>query len=227
MSMYERINQIKSEVEKQYKIISEVNNWKYQMICLFSLMDSFAQEVAGYPSYGNKDAFCSFVKKYDKTFPYWDEVDTVSFFYTHRDLFKGNDPTSFMNDGAVYYCQQLVDRQEHDLFDYVDPTKYRKELDKHQYKMLFYILRNKLVHELDTPNGVMSTAKELTPFYISFSIITSKNQMDTWALTFPRGFVEQVVKSSINNYLDQCLSENKEPFQNSDLLRDYFINWVE
>ncbi len=225
--MEKRILGVRTEVNRQLEIISEVNDWKYQMICLFSLLDSFAQDIADYPTYKSRDAFCEFVAKYDNTFPYWNEIDTVSFFYKHGDLFVGYDPTGFMTDGAVYYCGEIIKRQSQDLFRYVEMDEHISELNKHRYKMLFYILRNKLVHELNTPNGIMGTAKDENPFYISFSIITDKEQKDTWALTFPCGFVKRVVSSSIDNYLDYCLKENKEPFENSDLLRDHFVTWVE
>ncbi len=225
--MEERIEEVRREVDKQLKIISEISNWRYRTICLFSLLDCFAQEVKGYENRHNREAFCSFIKKYDDTFAFWEEVDTVTFFYKNSKLFLGNDPTSFMGDGAVYYCKDLIDRQTQDLFFYVDKKMNETELNKHRYVNLFYILRNKLVHELSAPHGLMWCADEDEPFYTSYTIISSSGEKDTWALTFPSSFIYNVVNRCIYNYLDECERNQIDPFQNSDPLRDYYITWVE
>lgn len=83
--IYSRIDQIRDYFREKLQEVKEMKNPKFQAICLFSLLDCYAQEYYNYPPHGSKKAFIDFVLKYQNKYNYLEEIEPVTFFYDIED----------------------------------------------------------------------------------------------------------------------------------------------
>ena len=83
--------------------------------------------------------------------------------------------------------------------------------NNHTYIKLIYKSRCKLLHEGNLI-GCIQTVEENNyeyPIYIKV--------LDYWKLIFPYKFLKELFMNCINNYLEECKKDKKDPFENNDM----------
>ena len=55
------VNAHKKRLKNLLDEISSIKSYELKMVCLFSIIDSYAQEYSKYNGIGNKETFCNFV----------------------------------------------------------------------------------------------------------------------------------------------------------------------
>lgn len=217
----DRIKDIKAYVCKEFEIINTISDWKFQMICTFSLLDSFAQARDNY-SDNNRECFCRFVSEYSRSFEYWNTIDPITLYYKNYSKFEDWNPLSGMIECTVYHCSE-IESIRNSIFSSSIELNNKQH---HTYVELLYKLRCKLVHEMETPHGLMGDKRldEKEPFYSSYEVLGDK-WGETWALTFPCDFIKSTVSECINNYINECAENGVDPFENCDPYRDMYVMW--
>ena len=74
------IESVRDYLEKELSAIDQITNPTMQLICMFSLLDSLAQERANYP-WDSKKAFCDFLLAHQKQCDYLECVEPVTLYY--------------------------------------------------------------------------------------------------------------------------------------------------
>ena len=219
----DRIEQVTKWFEEKIKIAEEIKDWKFQLICYYSLLDCFVQANDQYGSGSNKIKFTKFIIKFQESFDFLEKIDIVTLYYHFTDKFDNN-PLDFMRDGCVYYPKAVLSEKKiNSAYSNINKQKVKM----HRYVELLYVLRNKITHELQSPIGVMDFESEVNehelPFYSSCSI----EGEDIWALTFPPKFIKKLVNEVVKNYFKECRKNGQDPFANNGLNRKMFRAWYE
>lgn len=175
----DRTEYVKTEIEKMrafaFKELDEamrINNRVFKNICLFSLIDCFAQEYANYPTSGLSKAFCDFILTFQDYCDYLEMVEPVTLFYDYEPEIKKllDNPESADQKSEV--CEPLseVNLDDIEIFDgqkvskIIRTEKAEKILEiirreegrkvvktyrrNHRLIHLIYKMRSKAVHEL-------------------------------------------------------------------------------
>ncbi len=101
------------------------------------------------------------------------------------------------------------------------------------YIRLLYQLRNKLVHEFSVIGGPMDWTEDSLPFYNSVDRLFGENEMKSnpkkriWQLTFPTKFIRELLYNAIDNYFIECIKEQKDSYNNNNILRPMYLAWYD
>ncbi len=76
-----RVKEIREYFNNNLQEAKEIGNSKFQAICIYAIIDSFAQEYANYPVNGVGKSFVEFVNAFQNKYTYLNEVDPVTLFY--------------------------------------------------------------------------------------------------------------------------------------------------
>lgn len=195
----EYINDLVSDIEK-------MDYYENKVGCLYSVMDSFAQEYFKYPSYGSKNTFCDFILKFankDK-YNFLELLDPVTLIY---DICNTPIKLDELAEANIYVpnsssIRKLCNRKE---------IKDAEEKDKkrHKYIELIYKNRSKIIHEGNSA-GLIRVKTENnynTPIYLDCS--------SHWRLLFPYTFLKELFLDCINNYLIEQEKLGLDPFENN------------
>ncbi|MEE3473690.1 MAG: hypothetical protein VZR24_23950, partial [Butyrivibrio hungatei] len=174
---FNKTEYVKSEIEKMrafaFKELDEamsINNRVYKNICLFSLIDCFAQEYANYPTSGLSKAFCDFILKFQDYYDYLELPEPVTLFYDYepklRELASGpempepelSEPGTEVSiddlgplDGQKVSTVIRTNKAE-EILAVIRREEGRKEAKNyrrnHRLIHLIYKMRSKAVHEL-------------------------------------------------------------------------------
>lgn len=202
----DRYEEIQDYINDLIKDIEKMKYYENKIGCLFSIIDSFAQNYANYSRYNNQKHFEEFILKFaDKgKYEYLNLVDPVSLIYD-----KNNSITRFdeLSDANIYCPTSSsieIMRQREEV---INASKDLKE--KHKYISLIYCTRSKILHEHQSAGviGVETENRESTPIYLDCT--------KYWALLFPYRFLKELFLSCIENYLSYQKSLNKDPFDNN------------
>ena len=202
-----RDNEIKEYVDDLIKDIDNMKFYHHKIICLCSLIDSFAQNYFEYTEVRNQDSFCKFILKFknDDEYTYLEKVDPVSLIY---DL-DGIDTTiEELADACIYTpdSQELEDMRKNERFNEIN----NKELiNKNTYISLIYNCRSRIIHESNYI-GIIGTETENQynmPIYFEIG--------EHWKLIFPYKFLKELFVSCINNYLLEQKDNKLDPFYNN------------
>lgn len=229
-----RIEEVRNYAGIEINTAKEIPNENLRMVCLFSILDAFAQAHAGYPTNNITETFTKFVLRFheNENWAFLDQTDPITFIYDvcrdYPDLKDLLDDNFTGGGGSILRLPYLVKSEKtEEIFARLKKNgmiedKLNSYRTKHRYVNLLYKLRSKLTHELSHPGSSFDARlgeKEPTPFFVSNSVYDNFNDPNVppkdeyWMLNVPIGFIEQLVESCVNNYLDYCAEEHIDPFE--------------
>lgn len=228
----ERVKEIREYAESHFQEIAKMTKPLYEAICLFSLVESFAQEYSDYPK-GNAEAFCVFLLKFaKKKYPELDMIDPVTFRYALQGA--GKKIVSIekwyekLTPGYEYTWKDIATTLDFKKVEKEVNSQISKPFKNHKYVELIYKYRCKLSHEFAPPIHIFkSTYPRETPSYYYGSL--DKNEESDkhgYNLYFPNGFLHKVFACAIFNYLNCCETEARDPFKNR-IKRGFYKSWYE
>lgn len=108
-------------------------------------------------------------------------------------------------------------------------------MEKHRFISLLYKMRSKAVHELSSlggehkweieNNNQLPYYREVSRMYVEDKSIVSD---DVYELVIPNGFIYDLTLNCIENYLDYCINQKRQPFENNiNFKRKVDIAWVD
>lgn len=235
-SIYLRIAEVKDHFENRINSIRKIDEKNFRLLCLFSLLDSLAQEYAGYSEGQDQRKFTSFVLEFQKKWDFLDNTDPITFYYDVLEHLDDTVNLNFLRDGNVYSPDYMI---ESGMTDRIIACLEAKGVDriedykrKHRYADLLYRMRSKLSHELSTPGSVSAMRLGETiplPYYISVDRIYSIDKKiiydDIWELVIPVEFIELLLEDCLANYLDYCIAARRDPFSNNRFERKFRLTW--
>ena len=218
------------------QVIDNIPDNHFKALCYFSLIENFAQEYSKYPTNGTTRAFCTFVIQFQTSYSFLDKYDPVTLFNYFMTELKESFNLSFLDHGVNYNPDQAVRYgRAMEMIKHLESLGIKKsQYEKHKFVCLLYSCRSKLSHELFSSNNMLCSDLHLLPeypYYLSSSrsyesngerVIDDYNQ-----LVFPVGFIKKLALECINNYLDYCIENKDDPFDNNSLDRKSVIAWYD
>ena len=243
-----KINDVKRAYVKRLEYIDSLNNATMQKICLFSLIDSLAQEWGRYSKGNNKNTFCNFIHTFQNLYSYLDYIEPVTLFYRVENTIGGTaqstevpaDPfgileemeideafpiTRLINSDYVQKVQNYV----HNIFE---QNREEKLLKDHTILSLLYQLRNKATHELNDIGAENFFEKEIglqEPYYRMIENIDLANgrRYQQVELVIPVIFLRNVFINCLDNFLKFCKENNRLPFINEYGRTVLWLTWYD
>jgi len=231
----ERIVSVQKWIDSKFEIADKIEDNSLKVISYFTITDSLAQNVNGYKWKGASDAFCKFVCMYQNTYDFLGDIDPVTLYYDlENKLFQDIDVVDYLDDGNVYYPENILSNMNlKRIIARAKDNGNNKIIAKHSYIRLLYQLRNKLVHEFSVIGGPMDWTEDSLPFYNSVDRLFGENEMKSnpkkriWQLTFPTKFIRELLYNAIDNYFIECIKEQKDPYNNNNILRPMYLAWYD
>lgn len=243
------IEKVRTELDKQLACIDAITDKTLQLICIFSLLDSMAQESAAYPAGDSRQAFCSFVLQHEHTYGYLDRVDPVTLFYRVEDhidkavLIPGFPAEKEVSLDSLGYIDMRSAREilsspkADEILKYLEKkigSGYAdKKAEEHKLISLIYRMRSKATHEM-TGLGVESTWHDLNmtePYYRDVGRVYVEDEKvvsdDICELIIPNAFIRHILSDCIDGYLDECSAQCRMPFSNNVITRKYRLSWYD
>lgn len=225
----ERIEEIEELVQNKLSIIDNIEDYTFKFLCIFSLLENFAQEWAGYPIDKPSEVFEDFIHKYQKTYTFLKEIDPITLFYDFENELINNFSLDYLSNGCLYTPNNLIATGESNrireyLLSIDDSSKMLKRIEQHKYIKLLYKMRSKVSHEQCGYMWAKVSSKwnEKLPSFIS---VGSHNVR--WELGFPYNFVKQLTEECIKNFLEDRKEGNIDPFNNNTDDRKFRLSWVD
>ena len=222
-------------VTRKSQIIDNIPDNYFKALCYFSLIENFSQEYSNYPLQKQAESFCKFVSDFSSSYSFLTEYDPVTLYYDFEAELKGSFDLSFLDYGVNYNPDHAVKYgRATEMIKSLEPYNKKERIQKHKYVRLLYSLRSKLSHELFNQHAMLATDIHLLPeypYYIPCSRAYDKEgervRDQIWDLVVPVGFIKNLVLECINNYLDYCLKNKNDPFENNRLDRKSITAWYD
>ena len=221
--------------EKQLSVARQIPNKDFSIISLLALIDCFAQADADYPIGGklSKKAFCNFVLNHSSSYSkILQHICPITLYYDYKD--KYNLPSLPFSPGELLPIND--DRLQKAAENYLlclPPDKKADSAQKHQYIMLLYQLRNKLVHEMN----YLGLSVAMFSNYPSISCVSRIGiddlgkdigiQEQYWALNIPKDFIYQLAHETIFHRLEICKEKDNLPFPLTNEPRKCELSWYD
>lgn len=210
--------------------IATIPTGNFRKLLIYSLIDAFAQCWDNYSRLNNADIFASFLEKFAGDdilmnicpatlfYDYGEKYSFSKLQFTPGMIIYANDPAAQKE--AERLLQQITDQKERE-----------KANKKHTYAHLMYAERNKLVHELNRINSPIdfNDDKDNPIPHIAYgSYITDiESDQSFWMLHIPERFVEKILFSAVEGYVEYCKSEGMFPFENNTYDRKCRLAWYD
>lgn len=221
------VNNVRSVVVQQIEQIRQLPNENYRMILICSLVDSFAQHISNYDLRHNADHFADFLVKYSSK-----HVNILSaicpstlFYHAQKDL-PENTMLTFCEDDIVYADEMATMNEAGRIIALLPASKQDTYTKKHRYAHLIYAMRNKMVHEMVVVGCEVSFLTEDSD-PIPHMVYGVSGYPKCWLLQIPEKLVFDVAESAINNYLNECEREQRNPLYNNSMERFCYKTWYE
>lgn len=229
MTNDERIEEIERLVQYKLNVIDNIEDYTFKFLCIFSLLENFAQEWAGYPIDRPSEVFEDFIHKYQKTYTFLKEIDPITLFYDFKDKLSGDFSLDYLESGCIYTPSDLIATGESDkikkyLLSLDESPKMIRRIEQHKYIKLLYKMRSKISHEqCDYMWAIVSSKwNEKLPSFISVGRYNVR-----WELGFPYEFIKQLTEECINNFLIDRKEGKLDPFMNNTDDRKFGLAWVD
>lgn len=233
-----RIAEIQKHYEDRIESIRRIDEKYFQLLCLFSLIDSLAQEYSNYSRGQEQRKFTNFVLKFQRKWDFLIYTDPITLYYDVQEDLIESVNLDFLVEGNVYMPAYMIQSELTEKIVTCIEAKGLQNIDdykrKHRYVDLFYKIRSKLSHELSTsgsvsPMGLGET--EPLPYYVSVSRVYSIDgdliEDDIWELVVPVEFIERLLLDCLCNYLDYCKEKQRDPFSNNKFERKFRLAWYD
>ena len=239
---HEYINSRVAEVQKHFEFriesIRKIEEKYFQLLCLFSLIDSLAQEYSNYSRGQEQRKFTNFVLEFQGKWDFLECTDPITFYYDVQEHLNEAINLDFLVEGNVYSPANMIKSGMTEKITTYLEAKGLQNVDdykrKHRYIDLLYKMRSKLSHELSTSGSVSPMGLgelEPLPYYVSvrrmYSINGESIEDDIWELVIPVEFIEQLLLDCLGNYLDYCKEKQRDPFSNNKFERKFRLAWYD
>lgn len=233
-----RIAEVQKHFEERIESLKEIKEKYFQLLCLFALLESLAQEYSNYAKIGEQKKFTSFVLEFQNKWEFLQHSDPVTLYYDVHEHLDDDINLDFLIKGNVYTPVQIIKTGMTDKI--VDCLKIKNNLDiekykrKHRYVDLLYKMRSKLSHELSTSGSLILPGlgeSEILPFYMSVTRLYNLDgepfEDNIWELTVPVEFIEELLINCLENYLKFCMESQRDPFENNKFERKFRLAWYD
>lgn len=112
MTNDEKIKEIEQLVKDKIIIIENIQDYTFKFLCIFSLLESFAQEWAGCPVDKPSEVFEDFICKYQISYEFLKEINPITLFYDFKDELDGKFSLDYLHGGRNYTPIDLIDTGE-------------------------------------------------------------------------------------------------------------------
>ena len=246
----EKIDEFRTRMDDLLQYVDSMSNATLQLIAMFSIIDSMAQEWRNYPDGKCKEAFCAFVLNHQSKYDYLDKVEPVTLFYHVEDQLAESvsipglpaEKEVTLNSLGVLDMRLLRDvlpsGKSEEILKYLATKKGGDFADKkakeHRLISLIYRMRSKATHEmtgLGAEIGPHSNDKVNEPYYMDINTtdINENNMLsyDAYELAIPNGFIRSILGDCIDSYLSECTAQLRLPFNNNKLMRKHRLSWYD
>ena len=236
-------------LEKELTEIDHTTDPTMQLICMFSLLDSLAQEQANYPR-DSKKAFCEFVLKHQKQCDYMECVEPITLYYHVEDLIEksafisGFPPEPEISLESLGYLDMkpvkkaILSGKAQEILDYISqkirPEFADKKKREHQLISLIYRMRSKAVHEMSGLGESRCSLQYFTPqepYYrdVGRGYVLNGDWVsdDICELMIPNVFIRNILQDCAAGYLDECREQKRFPFANNGMTRKHRLSWYD
>lgn len=233
-----RIAEVHKHYEDRIESIRRIDEKYFQLLCLFSLIDSLAQEYSNYSRGQEQRKFTNFVLEFQKKWDFLECTDPITLYYDVQEHLNDAANLNYLTEGNVYSPAYMIKSGMTEKIVTCLEAKGLQNIDdykrKHRYVDLLYKMRSKLSHELSTsgsvsPMGLGET--EPLPYYVSVSRVYSIDgnliEDDIWELVVPVEFIERLLLDCLGNYLDYCKEKQRDPFSNNKFERKFRLAWYD
>jgi len=233
-----RIIEVQKHYEDRIESIRKIEEKYFQLLCLFSLIDSLAQEYSNYSRGHEQKKFTIFVLEFQNKWDFLENTDPITFYYDVQEQLGDALNLDFLIEGNVYSPQFMIKSGMTEKITECLDTKGQPYIDeykrKHRYVDLLYKMRSKLSHELSTSGSISPMGLgELVPlpYYLSVSRVYSIDENiiedDIWELVIPVEFIERLLRDCLGNYLKFCRETQRDPFSNNKFERKFRLAWYD
>lgn len=243
------IKSMRSFFDKWIDTIDKIEDQTMQLLCMFSLIDSIAQESNNYSGNNNTKIFCDFVLSHCKKFDYLNEIEPVTLFYDIEELIDdvvlidGFPPEpeislNFYSIESKTVPEFIKSKEAKEIVNYAK-NKAPQKIERHRLIKLIYRMRDKAVHEMgsigiEKYNKINLYNKKLInnePYYFDIgrtyvedNLIVSDGILE---LIIPNEFIREVMVDCIENYLIDCRENKRAPFSNNEITRKHNLTWYD
>lgn len=233
-----RILEISEHFDEKVRVIRDINDKRFQVLCLFSLIESLVQEYSNYRRGGEQQKFTTFVLKFQNKWDFLRHTDPVTLFYEVQDHLDDDINLEFMSEGCIYSPDEVIKSgKTEEIIAYLKTSKHQNvnELkERHRYVDLLYRLRSKLSHESSAPGWLAEKSfgvPEPLPYYTScsrrYSIDGKAIEDHVWELVMPVELIKQLLYECLENYLKSCEESQRVPFSNNKFERKFRLAWYD
>lgn len=233
-----RISEIQKHYEDLIESIRKIEEKYFQLLCLFSLIDSLAQEYSNHSRGQEQRKFTNFVLEFQKKWGFLECTDPITLYYDVQEHLNNATNLDFLTEGNVYSPAHMMKSGMTEKIVACLEAKGLQNIDeykrKHRYIDLLYKMRSKLSHELSTSGSVTPMGLgevEPLPYYVSVSRVYSIDEEivedDIWELVVPVEFIELLLLDCLDNYLKFCKETQRDPFSNNKFERKFRLAWYD
>ena len=243
------IELVRTFLETELATVDQITDPTMQLICMFSLLDSLAQEHANYPR-DSKKAFCEFVLAYQKQCDYMEFVEPITLYYHVEDLVEksvlipGFPPEPEISLESLGYLDMqpvkkaILSGKAQEILDYISqkisPEFAEKKKREHQLISLIYRMRSKAVHEMSDLGESRCSLQYFTPqepYYrdVGRGYVLNGDWVsdDICELMIPNVFIRNILHDCAAGYLDECREQKRFPFANNGMTRKHRLSWYD
>lgn len=236
---------VRTGVLKQIDEIEALRDQILQELCLFSLIESLAQEHAAYPPRDQQRVFTGFVLKFDDEHKLLNKTDPVTLFYHVENQIDPEDLHDLETD-----LSRSIGLGKDNLWRVINSPiadrilgcinvkfgqSYADKLKRqHRYVDLLYRLRCKLSHEnqpLGGTNQYSPFIEATEPYYIEKRLLNKDRngiyRIKYWAPIIPLAFIKDVLISCLDKYLEYCRESHIHPYSNNAKERSCLFSWYD
>ncbi|NLG03058.1 MAG: hypothetical protein GX567_04400 [Clostridia bacterium] len=194
----------------------------FRILLMIVIIDSFAQQDAGYGMKNNLKCFTDFVVKFGGELKdILEEVCPVTLYYHNCDKENlGN--LNLPEHRILSVGDPDLQKESVRILSLLPTTKERESAcTKHKYAGLINALRNKIVHELNYLNQ-QPNFQEHNEMQIPHVATRARKRpdndsaeclnFDAWTVHIPISFIERVLYETTENYFHYCLNNSIMPF---------------
>ncbi|MHC1695811.1 MAG: hypothetical protein AB9835_11205 [Eubacteriales bacterium] len=233
-SIDSRIDEIRNYYNDRIKSAKTIDDKYFQALCLYSLIDSLAQEYSNFSEKQQSKCFIDFALKFNKRFSFLNTIDPVTLYYDVQEHLNKEVNLDNIKSGYIYNPNEIIEfgisqKIIDDLKSKIPEKEVCKYINNHKYVNLLYKMRSKLAHESITPGYIFSLKGKMSlPFYISSSMYDEINGNiyvhKFWELIIPIEFIENLLRECLENYLLFCKESKKDPLS-YNIRRKCILAW--
>ncbi len=244
------IEAYRAEVYRQLECVDSMSDATLQLVGMFSMIDSMAQEWTNYPLGNVSEVFCRFVLSHQSKYDYLDKVEPVTLFYHVEDqidesiLIPGFPPEKEVSLKSLGYLDMrllqdvLRSEKADEILKYLAAKKgdlfANKKANEHRLISLIYRMRCKTTHEmtgLGEETWHYKNCKINEPYYRDIGrIYTFESDVvsdDVCELSIPNNFIRTILADCIDGYLSECAAQCRVPFINNEMTRKHRLSWYD